>query len=321
MQAPYRDLNRFLQDKFGEKVQKVSINAGFSCPNLDGKISDSGCIFCNNESILPRDLNCEKNILKQLEEGITYIKKRHKARQFIAYLQPYSNTYASLDKLREIYEPLINQKDVYALAISTRPDCVDKETLDYIAELSKKKYLWLELGLQSASDETLKRINRGHTFADFLKAFKGATERNIPVCVHLILGFPWETRETMLDTVKTISDLNPFGIKIHALHVVKNTKLYDDYEKGVVKLLSFDSYVNLVADALEIMNPEIVIHRLTGEGPRDITVAPDWIFNKMAVINAIKNELEKRGSCQGSKYRDQGSKISDQVQGHPIIKS
>jgi len=303
MWALYRDLNTFLKEKFGEKVYKISIDAGFSCPNLDGKISESGCTFCNNLSILPKDHKRDVNIEKQLEDGIEYMRKRHKSDKFIAYLQPYSNTYAGVDKLKRIYEPLITNEKVAGLAISTRPDCVDEKILDYIARVQEKKYLWLEFGLQSASNDTLKRINRGHSYEDFVKSFQMAASRKIPVCVHIILGFPWESKDMMLSTVRELSDLGIFGIKIHALHILKGTGLYDDYLGGKVDLLSFDSYVNLVTDSLEILNPDIVIHRLTGEGPRELTAAPEWIFNKLKVINAVKAELVKRCSYQGINFR------------------
>jgi len=301
-QKLYNDLNSFLRDKFGGKVYKVSIDAGFTCPNLDGKISKDGCIFCNNESIFPKGHDRTKEPIVQLEEGIEYIKKRHKADKFIAYLQPFSNTYASLGALKKIYDPLIKSDQIVALAASTRPDCVNDEVLDYLETLQREKYLWLELGLQSSHSGTLKRINRGHSYGDFLKAFGKATERRIDVCVHIILGLPEETPKMMIETVKKLSTLGIFGIKMHSLHVLKNTKLCEEYLKGDIKLMDLDSYVNTVVKCLEVMDPKIVIHRLTGEGPKELTVAPNWVLNKLAVLNAVKAELLKKGSYQGIKF-------------------
>lgn len=298
----YNDLGTFLKKKFKKKMYKVSIDAGFSCPNLDGKLSEEGCMFCNNESIAPRATGNSVDIAKQLNDGMDYIGKRHKAEGFIAYLQKNSNTYGETERLREIYFSLADNERVEAIAISTRPDCIDEGILKLICDLRKKKYVWLEMGLQSSSDETLKRINRNHDLNCFLRSFDSANSLGIPVCVHVIFGLPGEGRQEALNTIKLLSELGVFGVKIHSLHVVKNTQLYDQFKKGNMDLMSKQEYVSLVADALEIMSPDIVIHRLTGEGPREITVAPQWSFNKMDVMNCIKDELKKRGSCQGFKY-------------------
>ncbi len=295
----YNDLSSFLKNKFGDKVYKVSLKGPFGCPNLDGKISNDGCIFCNNESITPAEYEQGDDLKVQLRNGMDYIRERHNANLFIAYLQQYSNTYAHLKDLREIYEPLLIPPEVVGMAVATRPDCVDEEIINYMAHLKQKKYFWLELGLQSCHDTTLSLINRGHKYDDFVYALKLAQSRDIPVCVHVIFGLPGENRDMMLETVKRLSSMKIFGIKIHSLHVVKNTRLYDQYKNGNIEFMDMDEYAELVADSLEYLDPDIVIHRLTGEGPKDLTVAPDWIFNKLKVINMIKEKLKNRGSFQG----------------------
>ncbi|MBI5286066.1 MAG: TIGR01212 family radical SAM protein [Deltaproteobacteria bacterium] len=241
-------------------------------------------------------------IKEQLERGMEYIRRRHKADRFIAYLQINTNTYAPLEALKGVYQEAIGHPDVVALAISTRPDCVDEGVIELLSELSKEKYLWLELGLQSSRDKTLELINRGHTVKDFVDAVKMTKEKNIPVCAHIILGLPGETQNDMLDTARFLAGLNIWGIKIHNIQVHKGTELEEMYNKGGFQPLGLDEYIELVVDILEVLPPGMVIHRLCGDTPRRFLVAPEWGVNKGLVLERIHQLMEERKTYQGAKY-------------------
>ena len=299
----YNSLNRVLKDVFAARVYKIGLRLDFTCPNRDGKVAVGGCIYCNNASHTPQDYRPRASVTEQLERGATAIQRRHRAEKFIAYFQSYTNTYESVSKLEKLYREALDFPGVVGLSISTRPDCVPDDVLDLISDLSRDTYLWLELGLESMHDRTLQWVNRGHGLGEFVDAAKRCKNRGLRLCTHLILGFPHENRAQILQTPELLNDLNIDGVKLHNLHVIKNTALENFYRAGHFSLLSRQEYVALVIDFLERLNPETSVHRLTGETYRAITVAPDWSINKIGVLNAIQKEIDERDSWQGRLYR------------------
>jgi len=300
MNGRWYSLSDFLKNKFGCKVFKVSLNAGLTCPNRDGTKGTGGCIYCNSEPMMPLNYNSNMGIREQLYQGIEYIKKRHNAKRFIAYFQINTNTYAPVAALERFYKEGLDHPDVVGLAVSTRPDCVDDEILDLLARLAKEKFLWLELGLQSAHNKTLKLINRCHTVEDFTDAVRRAKDRNIPVCSHVILGLPGEIREDMLATARFLSNLGIWGIKLHHLHIHKGTKLEEMYERQEVKSLGLEEYANLAIDFLQEIPEDVVIHRICGDTARRFLVAPEWSVNKFVIVDTIHRILEQRNAYQGA---------------------
>lgn len=299
----YNLFSSYLKKKFNEKVYKVTLDAGFSCPNRDGTLSSSGCIFCDDSGSFSQAHSNKLDGEKQLEVGMETLKKRFKAKKFLSYFQAYSNTYKPVDKLKLLYDKALTPDDVVGLSIGTRPDCVDDEKLDLIASYSKTKEVWLEFGLQSANDKTLKMINRGHDYKCFENAYLKAKDRNINVCVHVILGLMNETYDEIMYTAKTLAKLNVDGIKFHMLCVLKNTQLEKIYNKNKFELLNEDEYVNLVCDFLEVLPPTTTIHRIAGNGLNKLLIEPHWIMNKFETLNKIDRTLEKRNSYQGIKYQ------------------
>ncbi len=299
----YNLFSSYLKKKFNEKVYKVTLDAGFSCPNRDGTLSSSGCIFCDDSGSFSQAHSNKLDVEKQLEVGMETLKKRFKAKKFLSYFQAYSNTYKPVDKLKLLYDKALTPDDVVGLSIGTRPDCVDDEKLDLIASYSKTKEVWLEFGLQSANDKTLKMINRGHDYKCFENAYLKAKDRNINVCVHVILGLMNETYDEIMYTAKTLAKLNVDGIKFHMLCVLKNTQLEKIYNKNKFELLNEDEYVNLVCDFLEVLPPTTTIHRIAGNGLNKLLIEPHWIMNKFETLNKIDRTLEKRNSYQGIKYQ------------------
>ena len=299
----YNLFSSYLKKKFNEKVYKVTLDAGFSCPNRDGTLSSSGCIFCDDSGSFSQAHSNKLDVEKQLEVGMETLKKRFKAKKFLSYFQAYSNTYKPVDKLKLLYDKALTPDDVVGLSIGTRPDCVDDEKLDLIASYSKTKEVWLEFGLQSANDNTLKMINRGHDYKCFENAYLKAKDRNINVCVHVILGLMNETYDEIMYTAKTLAKLNVDGIKFHMLCVLKNTQLEKIYNKNKFELLNEDEYVDLVCDFLEVLPPTTTIHRIAGNGLNKLLIEPHWIMNKFETLNKIDRTLEKRNSYQGMKYQ------------------
>lgn len=300
----YNNFGSYLKKKLGKRVFKVCIDAGFTCPNRDGSSGRGGCIYCNNNSFTPEGLEARKSVTQQLDEGILYLKKRYNAHQFIAYFQPYSNTYDTVKNLEPLYYEAISHPDVIGLAIGTRPDCINDEILDLLEELAQKTYLWVEYGLQSMHDNTLKLINRGHGLREFHDTYLKTRKRNgINICVHIIHGLPFETKDMMLDTVRYLSDLKIDGIKIHQLHVVKNTLMKKMYLEGQFTLPTLEKYLGLVAESLELLPPEVVIQRLFGLGPKKLLIAPDWNLRKGEFNTLIDRYLEKVSCYQGKKYQ------------------
>lgn len=299
----YYQFSEYLKTKFGKKVYKITLDAGFNCPNRDGTISSGGCIFCDDGGSFSRAHSNILSVQEQVLTGINTLSTRFKAQKFMSYFQAYSNTYKPVDELKQIYDSALCHEDVVGLSIGTRPDCVDEKKLDLIATYTDKYETWIEYGLQSIHDKTLKFINRGHDFDTFLKAYNQTKERGINVGVHVILGLPNETRDNMLETIKMLSDLKVDGVKFHCLCVFPNTKLFDMYQENKIKLLEEEEYIELACDCLEILPEKTTIHRLGGNGLQAIKVAPAWLNKKFEILNKIDAELERRESWQSRHHQ------------------
>lgn len=299
----YHTLDYFYKHKFNSKVFKVSLNAGFTCPNKDGKVGNRGCIYCSNSGSGDYAGNPNDNLLKQFEEVKNIMIKKWPNSKYIGYFQANTNTYAPVDILKEKYELILNLDNVIGLSIATRPDSITDECLDYLEELNKKTYLTIELGLQTIHKETSLLINRCHTLECLNNMVQKLRERNINVVIHIINGLPYETREMMIETVKYLNDLNIQGIKIHMLHILKGTELANIYEKEKFHVLSKEEYVDIVCDQLEYLRPEIVINRITGDPKADELIEPSWLIKKFGVLNEIDKELVRRNSYQGIKLK------------------
>ncbi|KEI00710.1 TIGR01212 family radical SAM protein [Clostridium botulinum] len=298
----YNTLNYFLREKFGEKVFKISLDAGFSCPNRDGTISKGGCIYCSERG--SGDFAGDRNfsISSQFDNIKEIMKNKWKQGKYIAYFQAYTNTYASVSELRKKYEEAINQKGVVALAIATRPDCLSDEIIELISEYNKKLYTWVELGLQTSNESTARIINRGYKLPVFEDSLNRLRNRNIDVVVHTIFGLPGEEKEDMLNTIKYLREKNIQGIKIHLLHLLKGTPMVKLYEQGNLKFLEQDEYIDIIAEAVSLLPQNIVIHRLTGDAPRSLIIGPMWSLKKWEVLNAIDKKFECENIYQGKEY-------------------
>lgn len=299
----YHTWNYHLREHFGHKVFKVALDGGFDCPNRDGTVAFGGCTFCSASGSGDFAGDRVDPLEKQFHDIKDKMHQKWKNGKYMAYFQAYTNTHAPVHVLRAKYERVLEQDDVVALSIATRPDCLPDDVVDYLAELNERTYLWVELGLQTVHEQTAQLINRAHDFQAYVKGVEKLRKHHIRVCSHLINGLPLETPEMMMETAEAIADLDVQGIKIHLLHLLKGTPLVKQYEKGLLDFLSFDDYVHLVCDQLEILPPEIVIHRLTGDGPIHLMVGPMWSVNKWNVLNAIDAELVRRNSWQGKWYK------------------
>ncbi len=297
----YNQFSAYLKNRFGAKVYKITIDAGFSCPNRDGTISSGGCIFCDDTGSFSQAHSNLFSIEQQVEIGVETLSKRFKAEKFMSYFQAYSNTYKPAKELETIYKASLKHPDVVGISIGTRPDCVDEDKLNLISDISKDWYTWVEYGLQSSHNHTLMRINRGHDYECFVRAYEKTKEKGINVCVHVILGL-WESRDEMLQTAQRLADLNVDGVKIHMLCALKGTPLAKMYENNEIDFMSEDDYVSLVCDFLEILPKTTTIHRLAGNGFRKSLIAPRWLGAKLDCLNKIDRELLKRNSYQGFKH-------------------
>lgn len=298
---PYNPLSAYLKERFGCKVYKVTVDAGFTCPNRDGTKGSLGCAYCNAEALVPRDYAGAVDIGAQLRLGINKVRERHKAEKFIAYFQMNTNTHASVDQLRSIYAAALIP-EVAGVAISTRPDCLSDEVIGILSEIKSKRPIWLELGLQTSNDATLLRINRRHSVADFSSAVGRARLAGIDVCAHIIIGLPGEGRPEALSTVRFVAGLDLWGVKFHQLQVLKDTALEAVYLKGELDILELEEYASIVVDSLELLSPSTVIHRLSGDAPRRFIIAPDWGVNKFIIDELIIEMMRKRGTRQGARY-------------------
>ncbi|PLX77215.1 MAG: TIGR01212 family radical SAM protein [Desulfuromonas sp.] len=302
-QKRYNLFSEQLKKQFGGRVHKISVDAGFGCPNREGSRAQPGCLFCDPGGSGAVGIERALPVGQQVEQGKEVMTRKYKAKQFIAYFQPFSNTFAPVPELRKLYDEALTVDGVVGLAVGTRPDCLEEPVLDLLAEFDRRTYFWLEIGLQSTHDSTLDLIRRGHDYQVFLDAYAAARARGLKVCVHVIIGLPGEEREQVLATADEMARLKVAGIKIHLLHILDNTELGGMYRRGEVDILGQDEYVSLVADFIERLHPDTLIHRLTGDGPRHSLLAPLWSLNKWEVLNAIDDELEKRNSRQGSLCR------------------
>jgi len=295
----YNQYSRHLKELFGCKVYKVTLDAGFNCPNRDGTISHGGCIFCDDSGSFSQAHDSSLTIEKQLETGINKLKKRFKAKKFISYFQAYTNTYGSVDHLKKVYDSAFSHEDVVGMSIGTRPDCVDPAKIDLISSYAENKYVWIEYGLQSMHEKSLRFINRGHGLKEFEDAVRLTQNRGINICVHVILGLPGETKEDIMQTARYLSNLGINGVKLHQLCILKDTRLAKLYRDQPFELMEAEEYVDAVCDFLEVLPPEVTIHRITGNGLKKNLIAPKWLPDKFKALNMVDQELERRNSFQG----------------------
>ncbi len=297
----YNQYSEFLKNKFGAKVYKITLDAGFSCPNRDGTISSCGCIFCDDGGSFSQAHSNLLSIEDQVKVGAETLAKRFKAKKFMSYFQAFSNTYKPVDELEKIYRASLNHPDVVGISIGTRPDCVDDDKLRLISSFTPDYYTWIEYGLQSVHDKTLKKINRGHDYKCFLEAYEKTKEYGINICLHVILNL-FETYDEMMETAKTIAKLEPDGVKIHMLVALEGTKVTEMYRNDELDFMTEDEYVSTVCDFLEYLPLKTTIHRLAGNGLRTELVAPRWIGKKLDTLNRIDREFIRRNSFQGKNF-------------------
>jgi len=298
----YNALSFVLKRRFGQRVQKVSIDAGFTCPNVDGTVAIGGCVFCDNRSFSPSRRAPRIPIHEQIDDGIRRLKNRYKVSAFMAYFQPATNTYAPVEKLRPLYAEAMQHPEVVAMAIGTRPDCVPPDVLDLLEEVADAIPLSIEYGLQTIHDRSLDWMNRGHHHDAFLDAIERSQGRGFEICAHAMLGLPGESREDILATAREIARLKIDAVKIHNLYVVKKTPLAEQVENGEIELMEQQEYIETLVDFLELLPPETVVERISGEAPPDYFVGPAWCLDKPAVKRALDAEMESRDSYQGKRY-------------------
>jgi len=298
----YNTFSEHLKRTFGTRVQRISIDAGFSCPNRDGSLDVSGCIFCGAKGSGSHGIRADLPVALQIEDAKEIMRRKYHAQRFIAYFQAYSNTYATPSRLCALYDEALSVNDVVGLMVATRPDCLSESIMDVLEQYSQSTYFWLEVGMQSIHDRSLDLLNRRHSYATVCDAIQRAKRHGMRICVHVILGLPGESRADMLAMASELNRLEVDGIKIHMLHVMKGTRLAEMYDQGEVRMMPRNEYVPLVCDFLERLNPEILIHRLTGDGGHDNLVAPLWSLKKFEVLNQIDAEMAARGTKQGQLF-------------------
>ena len=297
----YHTWNYHLRHKFGGKVFKVALNGGFTCPNRDGTRGTGGCTYCSAMGSGDFAGDAGKDIHAQFNEVKARMHKKWPEAKYIAYFQANTNTYAPVNELRKKFEAALSEENTVGLSIATRPDCLPEDVLDYLSELNERTYLIVELGLQSIWDKTGERINRCHTYAEFLDGYEKLRERGINTCVHLINGLPEETHDMMLKSAETVAALEPHCVKLHLLHVLKGTKMAAEYENGGFELMSLGDYVDIIVSQLELFSEETVIQRLTGDGAADALIGPLWSLKKFVVLNEIDKEMARRDTYQGAR--------------------
>lgn len=301
----WNDYSSYIRRTFGERVQKISVNAGFTCPNRDGKISRDACMYCTNKSFSPFYCNPDDSVSKQLEKGVAFFSPKYKAQKYLAYFQTYTNTYADVDTLKSKYDEALSVHDVIGLVISTRPDCVDDKKFELLADYAKNKYVEIEFGLESTKNSTLELINRGHTYEQAVEAINKANDYGLMCGVHLILGLPYESEEDMYLHAKKISELPISTLKLHQMQVLKDTRLENFYEKEPQSIidLSLDNYVRIASNFLDMLNPDIIVERLTSESPRNMLIYPDWNGKKnFEIAHIVNSYMKSNGMFQGRKY-------------------
>lgn len=298
----YHTWNYHLRQQFGEKVFKVSLDAGFTCPNRDGTVAIGGCTFCSARGSGDFAGDRRDDLVTQFHDVRQRMHKKWPEAKYIGYFQAYTNTYAPAEQLREMYELILEQEGVVGLAIATRPDCLPDDVVELLAELNQRTYLWVELGLQTVHNHIGELINRGHDYKCYVDAVEKLRQHNIRVCAHIIYGLPQETDDMMLETAREVSKLDIQGLKIHLLHLLKKTPMVKQYEQGLLKFLEKDQYINLVVRTLEMMPPELVIHRVTGDGPSNLLIGPMWSLKKWDVLNSIDRKLREENTWQGKKW-------------------
>lgn len=301
----YHTLDYYFKEKFGFKVARVPINAGFTCPNINGEKGFGGCTFCNIKGSGDFAGARTDDLELQWENGKKMMQKKWPNAQFLAYFQSFSNTFSTVEVLRAKFDYFADKKECIGISIATRPDCLEEDIVEYLAELNQKTMLIVELGLQTSNDKTGDLINRGHDYECYVEGVNKLRAVGIDVVAHIINGLPRETKEDMIQTAKDVSKLDIQGLKIHLLHVMEGTKLVNQLNNGFLKLLSMEDYIDITVEQLELINPKVVIHRLTGDAPSDIFVGPIWSKKKVIVLNNIDKELKKRDTYQGRKYKEE----------------
>lgn len=304
MTKRYNTLNDELKREFGQKVMKLSLDGGFTCPNRDGTVGHRGCIFCSEEGSGEFAGSRFVSIAEQVEQQKKLLSKKWDTDKYIAYFQNFTNTYASIDKLRELYYEAINIEGVVGLAIATRPDCLDDDVLDLLERLNKETYLWVELGLQTIHERSAKLIRRGYPLSTYDSAIAKLKSRNIKVLTHIIIGLPDESSEEIFQTVEYVSNTFTWGVKIHSLYIQTDSDLYDYYRENPFYIRNRDEYVSLVVGALELLPKDMVIHRVTGDGKKELLFEPKWTLDKLKVLSMIDKELKIRDSYQGKEKRE-----------------
>ncbi len=301
----YLNYNTLLRDEFSERVQKLSINAGFTCPNRDGYKGTGGCTYCNNQSFVPEYAKPVKSVYEQVEEGIDFFYHKYKSQKYLAYFQSYTNTYDSLENLIKIYEEALKHPKVIGIVVGTRPDCVDDDLLNYFAELNKSRYVMIEYGIESTINSTLNFINRGHSFKESEEAIKKTAEKGLRIGAHLILGLPHESREQMLGHAEKISKLPLTSLKLHQLQLIKGTKMARQFSENPewFHLLSVKEYIDLVIEFLEILNPKIAIERFTSQSPEEMLVGPDWGIKNYEFVHRLNKRMKELDTWQGRLFK------------------
>ncbi len=302
----YNDFSTYFRNIFSERVQKVSIDAGFTCPNRDGKKGLGGCTYCDNKTFKPDYTNLKKSVSKQVEEGISFFSKKYESMKYLAYFQAYTNTYAPVEDLINIYNEALKHPKIVGLVISTRPDSVDSSLLDFLAGLSRKMYVMVEFGLESHLDKTLELVNRCHSFGDSVRALEETSKRGINNCAHLILGLPGENREDWLEQARLISELPVKNLKLHQLQIHRQTLMEKQYktDPSHFHIFTVDEYVELVVDYLELLNPSIIVERFVSEAPSHMVVAPNWGLKNFEFVAKVEKRLKERDTWQGKKFKD-----------------
>jgi radical SAM protein (TIGR01212 family) len=299
----YNTYSAYQRKKYGERVQKVTVDAGLTCPNRDGTLGTGGCIYCNNRSFNPGYNNPSKSIPQQIDEGVEFLKRRYNGvKKFIVYFQPFSNTYAELGKLKEYYEQALTHPEVIGLTIGTRPDCIDSKKLDYLQGLARDYEITIEYGLESISDATLKRINRGHNVKTFEEAVSNTAGRGMQITAHIIFGFPWEPSKQWIETATYLSNQKLDFIKVHQLHIVRDTALAQMYKADPFSMMTYDEYIEVLISFLEKLRADLIVQRLFGEAPPEVLIAPHWGKRNSELLQLLDKRLIEKDSWQGRLY-------------------